>query len=146
MPDVRQREDVVPETLDILASVLTVGLALYVLLRLVRASRARAPEELGLVPIYSDRGAGTFGLLRVNAPFVRVAVYPTFIVIAHHRTYVVPALAIREVSLLRTLFGRRVRLAHDSPVLPSPLTLWSNTPEALVAALRRVAPSSKTAA
>lgn len=94
------------------------------------------------MPIYSDRGAGTFGLLRVSAPLVRVAVYQTFIVIAHYGTHVVPAPAIREVSLVRTSFGRRVRLVHDSPSLPSPLSLWTSRPEALIAAVRGVAPES----
>ncbi len=146
MPDVRLPKDTVPTSLLALAFILITGLGVTILFRFGRASEMRAPEEIGLSPVYSDRGGGTFGLRRVSAPFVRVSVYPAFIVIAHCRTYVLPALAVRDASLVRALIGRRVRLVHGSSALPSPLTLWSRTPEALLAAIHTVAPHSKPAA
>ena len=120
-------------------------LAVAGLLYVGHLSDRRAPEEANLVPTYSTRGAGIFDLLRVSAPFVRIAVYPHHVVVAALTTYVIPVRSIREVSLERTLFGRRVRLSHDSPSAPSPLLLWANPPDALAAAIRGVAPHASTA-
>jgi hypothetical protein len=110
-----------------------------------RTSGHLAPEEAGLVPTYSTRGGGVFGLVRVSTPLVRIAVYPHQVVIAALRTYVIPVHAIREVSLERALFGRVVRLVHDSPSVPSRVLLWAKSPDALAAAIRYVAPHAAAA-
>jgi hypothetical protein len=128
-----------------LVVLVAVGTTVAALVQVIRTSTRRAPFEAGLTPLYSDRGGGTFGLVRISAPLVRIAVYPTQLVIAHLSTLVIPADAIREVSIVPALIGRRVRLVHGCSAFPSPVLLWSNTPEALAAAIRGIAPHAAAA-
>ena len=128
-----------------LVVLVSVGTTAAALVQLVRTSTRRAPFEAGLTPVYTDRGGGTFGFVRISAPLVRIAVYPSQVVVAHFTTLVIPAEAIREVSVVPALIGRRVRLVHGCPSFPSPVLLWSNTPEVLAAAIRGIAPHAGTA-
>ena len=85
----------------------------------------RDPLEAGLEPLHQEVCGGAFGRIRRSAPFVRVALYDDFVVIAYSRRIVLHYGEIEHVHLDGTRAPRAVRLVHHRNDLPEEIAIWS---------------------
>ncbi len=93
------------------------------------------PEERGARPRYEARCGGRIGRHRHPIPFLRIAVYDHFVVLAGRRRYLLSMEAIERVEVAGTRTPRTVRLHHHAAALPKRLEVWAEEVEPLVAAL-----------
>jgi hypothetical protein len=87
--------------------------------------RVRDALEDGRDPLYEEVCGGAFGKSRRSSPFVRVALYEDFLVIAYSRRIVLRYDEIEHVHLDGTRAPRAVRLHHHRRDLPEGIAIWS---------------------
>jgi hypothetical protein len=97
---------------EILAIIFCVVIGLL-LLTPMALSRHRAPEELGLKPIFETFCSGRFGKSSfigavTNVPMYRFSVYETFMVIAFLKPCVIPLVEIERTKLKSNFLSSRL--------------------------------------
>ncbi|HBB40084.1 MAG: hypothetical protein COW73_11840 [Nitrospirae bacterium CG18_big_fil_WC_8_21_14_2_50_70_55] len=115
--------------------------AVVTVLAYARAAR-RFPVERGQQPRYQARCGGRIGRHGHPIPFLRIAVYDQWVVIAGRGGYQLPKGAIEGLEVVGTRTPFTVRLHHHAAGVPERLEVWPVAVEELVAALK--APLSST--
>jgi len=95
----------------------------------------RLPVERGQHPRYEARCGGRIGRHRHPIPFLRIAVYDRFVVIAGRRRLHLPREAIERVEVVGTRTPLTVRIHHHAAGVPARLEVWPEEVEPLVAAM-----------
>ena len=116
--------------------VLGVGALVVVFVTAARASNRKAPEESGLTPIFTDRCGGRVGYIAYTGPFVRVAIYESFLVVAARKPIVLRRVDIERIAFERErrsgVLGKTVNIHHRSDAVRSPICLNSSSRAQLV--------------
>jgi len=95
----------------------------------------RLGVERGEHPLYEARCGGRIGNHSHRIPFLRIAVYESFVVLAGRRRYHLPVEAIERVAVVGTRTPRTVQIHHHATGVPQPLEVWVEEVEPLVAAM-----------
>jgi hypothetical protein len=127
--------DMFSEVLGSLIAVCGVGVFGY----LYFASRRRMDEEHGLQPIYYEQCGGSFGGGGLTPPFVRLAIYDRFVVVAIGGTrYLLRAGDIQGTLPKWHPLWKGVRIDHRRADVPSSFIVWSRHPDKVIEAINRV--------
>ena len=68
-------------------------------------SNKKASIELGKQPLYTERVAGKIDTLYYKGPFIRLALYDTFLVLGYTKTLVIYYHEITSIGAKKRLFG-----------------------------------------
>ncbi|MGD2063184.1 MAG: hypothetical protein PVF51_06330 [Nitrospirota bacterium] len=91
----------------------------------IRHRDVRHEMEADREPLHQEVCGGAFGKARRSSPFVRIALYDDFLVIAYSRRIVLRYDEIEHVHLDGTRWPRAVRLRHHRDDLPEEIAIWS---------------------
>ena len=77
-----------------------------------KKSKVSLPDEAGVNPVYSEQAGGRFDLFNWTIPFVRVAVYESFMTIScwNHR-FIIKKGEVKSV-VARGLFSSGLQIVH----------------------------------
>lgn len=122
----------IPPEIIVLALMLVTALGVATIFTvLIRNSRRLAPEEAGRTPILSEICGGRIGHIKYTAPFVRVTLYQSLLVVAARRTIVLQAGQIERIVFERdrrsAALGKTVNIHHSSSAVRSPICLYSSS-------------------
>jgi hypothetical protein len=92
----------------------------------IRQREVRDARENGREPLHQEVCGGAFGKVRRSSPFVRVALYDDFLVIAYSRRIALRYAEIAHVHLDGERVPRAVCLQHHRGDLPAEIALWSS--------------------
>jgi hypothetical protein len=84
----------------------------------------RADVEQNAECLLEARCGGRFDGWNYSFPFVRLAAYDKFLVIASFREYVLDYREIEKVEIISGIFSKGLRLHHKRDDLPARVTLW----------------------
>ena len=95
----------------------------------------RLAEERGQRPSHEARCGGRIGRRHYPNPFLRVAVYDRFVVIAGPRCYQLSRAAIDKVEVAGPRTPLTVRIHHHAADVPEQLEVWPEEVETLMVAI-----------
>jgi hypothetical protein len=114
-----------------------VGVLVFAIAYFGVASSRLADEEKGLQPIHRERCGGLFGGVYWPSPYVRFAVYQTFLVVAYGRTrHVMRFDEIQDVSKKSHLFWKGIHIRHHRPDIPRSFIIRPRDPNRAMQVLR----------
>ncbi len=97
-----------------------------------------APEEIGQWPVYQEKAGGRFNAINWTIPFVRVAVYEGFAVVAYPRnTIVFKKGEIRGVEHINRMISQGLKIYHNRKDIPDLIIIWTKDITALKQAFER---------
>ncbi|MBF0547594.1 MAG: hypothetical protein HQM08_24355 [Candidatus Riflebacteria bacterium] len=116
---------------------LTVGLiVLFFFVFWYLGSINLAPEERSDTAIFSEQCGGQFDSFNLTIPFVRFAVYKTFVVAAYGRTiYLLPFSNVQEIIIQRHFISRGIHFKHNKADVPKSFIIWSKNTRKLTEVL-----------
>lgn len=90
-----------------------------------KSSKGLFEEEKGEIPIHHEQAGGRFDLFNWSIPFVRVAVYSTFIAISCWNFKIV--LKKGDVTDIeeRGLFFQGLQILHNRKDIPKKIVIWT---------------------
>jgi hypothetical protein len=125
-----------PDLFFAIAGMVAVAAVIISFVVVLNRSSRLLPEEVGRRALFTERAGGRFGDVNFTVPFVRVAVYDTFLVLAAYKTILLRAEDLVSFGMERHLFSHGVRIIHRKADCPDPLIVWSLSPHRLLPALR----------
>ena len=96
------------------------GIFIWMFLRKDR----RHAAEAGKKALYSTICGGIVGWLTYKGPFIRVAVYPEFLVIACDKVYYLPFSEVVQIERRNFMWRKGYRIQHRNPSYPQRLEVW----------------------
>lgn len=82
------------------------------------------PAEAGKAPIFTEACGGVVGWLNYKGPFIRVAVYPDFLVVSCDRQYYLPFSSVGHIERRNFFFSKGYRIHHRTAEYPKRIELW----------------------
>jgi hypothetical protein len=86
----------------------------------------KSAAEFGMTPLYTEICGARIGTRNWSKPFVRVAVYPDFLVVAYSEVIVLRHATVDHVDETRGVLSRGVRVTHHDRDAPERLIIWSS--------------------
>lgn len=111
------------------------AIVIAIFVRFYRRKDQLHAAELGKKPLFSDTCGGVVGWLNYKGPFIRVAVYPDFVVVSCDRQYYLPFGEIASIERRSFLFTKGYRIHHRNPQYPKRIEVWLGKQESFEAAL-----------
>jgi hypothetical protein len=88
------------------------------------------PTEEGIKPIFQEQCGGIFDFFYLTAPFVRLAIYDNFIVIAYCKKRITLNYCdINKVSIKRYVIFKGITIEHSHKDISRRITIWSFSPK-----------------
>lgn len=100
----------------------------------VRKDRLHPAEE-GKKAVYATTCAGIVGWLTYKGPFLRLAVYTEFLVVACDKVYYFPFNEIVQIERSSHMFRKGYRIRHRNMSYPQRLEVWPSDRDAFEAAI-----------
>ncbi len=108
-------------------------------------STKKASIEIGKKPLYTERCAGKVGKLYYKGPFIRVAIYDTFMVVSYLKQLVIHFDNIITVTEKKILLTKRLFITYRDKTETKTMYLVSYNPgklkETLETAMKRQTPA-----
>lgn len=95
--------------------------------------------------LYTEVCAARIGPRNWSIPFVRLTLYPAFVVVSYARKIILPYDTIDKIAIERYILGRGVRIYHHQLNTPERLIIWSSDIDGLYAKLSELVASSDSA-
>lgn len=95
----------------------------------------RHPAEAAMRPLFTEDCAGVIGWVTYKGPFIRLAVYPDFLVASCDQPYYLPFTQISQVERRSFLFSKGYRIHHRNPQYPRRIEVWFSNRESFEAAI-----------
>ena len=89
----------------------------------MRKDRLHA-AEVGKKASFATSCGGIVGWLTYKGPFLRVAVYPEFLVVACNKLYYFPFSEIVQVERRQFMFRKGYRIQHRNALYPQRIEVW----------------------
>jgi hypothetical protein len=102
----------------------------------IKHRNIRLAEEIGRTPVHEEIAGGRFGLTNFTIPFVRLALYPTFMVISAWNRYLLEYSAIERPEVRYHLISKGLQIFHTKYRLPS-IIIWSTNCDYLKTRIER---------
>ena len=97
-----------------------IGIFVWIYMRKDRQHAA----EAGKTPTFSENCAGVVGWITYKGPFIRVAVYPEFLVVSCDRQYYLPFSQISQIERRSFMFNKGYRIHHNNSEYPKRIEVW----------------------
>jgi len=107
----------------ILFPLIILPVAIYFVYMGYNRTKKRAAEEEGKTPIFEARCGGQVGIWFYKGPFIRVSVYPEFLVVAGKEPWTF-ATGSFTIEAKNRIVGKSYRLIHKNANAPEKIELW----------------------
>jgi hypothetical protein len=120
---------------EIVGSLITIcGLSVFAYIYF--GGRRRTDEERGLRPVYTEQCGGRFDGWGLTTPFVRLAIYDHFLVVAYGSTrHLLWSGDIKGVSMKWYPLSKSLQINHSRTDLPQSFVIRSRRPENIIEAI-----------
>ncbi len=112
--------------------ILTVGSIFFWLFQ--RKDRLHA-SEAGKRPAFTENCAGVIGWMTFKGPFIRLAVYDTFLIVSCDKQYYLPFTTVTRIEPRSFMFSKGYRIHHTNSEYPKRIEIWLSGRERFEAAL-----------